>query len=427
MHKTLKSTLLKKSFVIIIVRGLGVLLLFGLTLFITNHFEAYQVGQYDTSRSILNIFGGLTLLGLNEAIIYYSGVFRAKNTLSSIKALYKKMLLIIVGSAVFFFLLYLVLLQHFISFVYDKNVGDFIFKTFCILGFHALTMLNIDFYRALNKIEISEIFRNIFRYLFFFIAVFVIFQIGQRQLLVDVFLLNYVFLGIASTLFVFRSFKHIKPDSTSQKIGTKAIIKRSFPMSISFLAFILLQSTDILVLGKYEPFSQVAYYARAAQLTQLVAIVLYAVNAVFATKIAELYERKDFVQLKKNIKQATRLIFVLTVPVAIILFLFPEFFLSFFGEGYTEAGTALSILLVGQIINSTAGSIGMYMNMTGEQNRLQVISIIVLVLNLILNILLIPKYGLIGAAVSTASAIIIWKMYCSLYLYFKRDIKTFLH
>ena len=61
----------KKSFSVLTIRSLGILLLFLFTLFITNFFNSEDVGRYDFARSTLNILGALALMGTNQSIIYY--------------------------------------------------------------------------------------------------------------------------------------------------------------------------------------------------------------------------------------------------------------------------------------------------------------------------------------------------------------------
>lgn len=423
-----ENDLIKKSLVTVFIRGFGTLLLFGLTLYMTNNFDASKVGEYDTAKSILEIFGSLCLLGLNEAVVYYSGFFRAKNALGSLRKLYRKMLLIILSAFAGIMLIYFLGLRSLISLFYeDEGTANLIMKTFFILGFHALTMLNIDMYRALNKINIYAIFRDIYRHIFFFGGLIMLVFLGQHQYLVDVFLANYVFLGILSTLFVLRALNKIEQSGEVIDLSNREVLTRSLPMTISAAAYLLLQNTDILVLKKFAPYSEVAYYGRAVQLAKLVSLVLYAVVAAYATRVAELFALKQFEQLKSEIRQSTRLIFVLTLPAVALLLLFSDFFLGLFGTDYKMASTALSILLIGQILNATTGTIGMYMNMTGEHNRLQTVFVTAVIFNLILDILLIPLYGMKGAAIATATTTIAWNLYCVIYLYRKRGIKTFLH
>ena len=98
--------LTQKSFSVLIIRSFGVLLLFGLTMFLTNFYSAENVGRYDFVRSTVMVLGGLTLMGTNQSIIYYSGLLKARKSIESIRIIYFKMLRII-------FLLSLIVLSLF--------------------------------------------------------------------------------------------------------------------------------------------------------------------------------------------------------------------------------------------------------------------------------------------------------------------------
>ncbi len=427
MLKAIHNPLIKKSFKVLILRTVGVFFLFFVTLYITNNFQVSIVGQYDVSRAILFIVGSVCLLGINQSIIYYSGYLQANNALSSIKQIYRIMIAIVLTTSLLIFLFLLLIPKNAINFFYEKDVYDIVFKTFSILFFYGITLLNIEFYRAINKIGFSEIFRNILRHVFFLIAIIIIDSIGRQDALVDVFLLNFILLSVGSTMAVFYSLKKIKKSRNKINIGFKEIISRSYPMSISFICFLLMQSTDIILLGKFMSFKDVAHYAVAVKLTTIIALVLTSVNAVYAPKIAELFNLNKSKELKDNIKKATRLIFLLTTPIILFMLFFSSSILPLFGKGYINASVALKILLVSQIINALSGSVGMYMNMTGNEKIFQRILLIALIVNVVLNWILIPKYYLLGAAVATSISTIFWNIYSVWYLYKKKQIKTFLH
>ena len=88
----MREGLLKKSFRVLFIRGLGVILLFLFSLFLTNYYSAEQVGQYDFVRATIMILSGFSLIGTNQSLIYYSGFLNSKNSLESIKNIYFKMI-----------------------------------------------------------------------------------------------------------------------------------------------------------------------------------------------------------------------------------------------------------------------------------------------------------------------------------------------
>lgn len=424
----IKNDLISKSINVLLIRMLGAFLLFGLSVFLTNYFPSDEVGKYDFSKSILVLLGGLSMLGMNQSIIYYSGHLKANKSLGSLFSIYKKMLfMVLISCSILWVIIYIIPSVYIDTFFEEQKAHIIILKTVSVIFFYALTMINIETFRGINKIMLSEIFRNIFRYALFFILVLSIHINGLNERLLDVFLLNFIFLSLISTPIVLYHVRKTITDFEVLKFSSKEILKRSYPMSIGVISLLLMQSIDVILLGKFLNFKNIAYYSVAVKLTVIITLVLTSVNAVFAPKIAELYSKKDMKTLKTEIKKATRLIFILTIPVLFILFVFSPYILSFFGEEYIEAKGTLRIMLFGQMFNTLCGSVAIYMNMTGKQVFLQKILLVTFVINLILNWVLIPKYGLEGAAISTTISLIFWNLVGVIYLLKKEGIKTYLH
>ena len=315
-------------------------------------------------------------------------------------------------------------ISNFTGFHLSSNVT----KTVLAVFFYGVTMLNIDTFRGMDKIYVSEVFRNVLRYIFFFFAVWYIFVNGETGRLVDIFLLNFVLLALLSSIVVLWHFTRtrFRDSGASVTINYRDILKRSAPMAVSAASFLMMQSLDVLMLTYFTDFETVAYYSVAVKLTLLISIVLSSVNAVIAPKIAEFYASKHMDKLKNTIRRGTQLIFLMTAPVILLLALFSSRVLEFFGEGYSAANMALIILLAGQIINTFCGSIGVYLNMTGKQKKFQIILISALVINIVLNYILIPIHGMIGAAIATSASMVLWNTVAVVYVYRTDRVKTFL-
>ncbi len=420
-----QNKLVNKSIKVLLLRVCGVLLFFSLTLFLTNYFDANLVGQYDFSRALLMFLGGISVFGTHQSIVYYSGYLASKKALDNLKGIYRKMTIIVLCTSLSLFVIFFFISDEFINVFFEKNTSVLVTKTIATLFFYAVTMLNIDVYRAVNKILISELFRNIYRYTPFFMAILIIYFTGNHDLLVDVFLLNFIFLAIFSSVYLFIYFSKKNNINSNYEISYKDILFRSGPMAISAIAYILMQSVDVILLSKFTDFKTVAFYSVAIKLTTMVSLVLASVNTVQAPKIAELYSLNDLHNLELIIKKSTRLIFGLTFPAIIFILVLSGFILSLFGNEYKVAQNALFILLIGQSVNALCGSVGVYMNMTGRQLVLQKILLIAFVINLVLNWFLIPYYGINGAAIATSFSMIFWNITTVVYIYKKDNIKTF--
>ena len=423
-----REGLLKKSFGVLLIRGMGVILLFLFSLFLTNYYSAEQVGQYDFVRATIMILSGASLIGTNQSLIYYSGFLNSKNSLKSIKNIYFKMIRMTTGICMIFILGYLIIPEGFINELFDKNnAHSLILKAIVALFFYTTTMLNIDALRALNQTIRSELYRNIFRYTPIFILSIFLFFTQNQEWLIEAFLAGFILLSLMTTIKILILFKKLNlSNQTSYRFSYNQIFSRSYPMALSAIAYFIMQSVDIIILTVYEGFDSVAYYSIAVKLATVTALALMSVNIVIAPKIAEIYNTNDFNRLNKLIRDAARIIFIISLPVLLILFIFSGPTLSLFGEGYVFAKQALWVLLAGQFFSALCGPGATYLNMTGKQKKLNKILISGLIVNVILNLVLIPIYGIEGAATATLISMVFWNSLIVAVIYRSDRIKIFI-
>ena len=421
--------LTQKSFSVLIIRSLGVLLLFGFTLFITNFFTAENVGRYDFVRSALMVLGGLALMGTNQSIIYYSGLLKARKSIESIRAVYSKMIKIICVLSFIVLALYIVFFsqEKVNEFFNNEESFSLLLKSILTLVFFALTMLNIDTIRALQKTVLSEIYRSLFRYLPVFFLAAVLLKFNQQAYLVEAYLTGFILLSFFSSVRVYKIFKTLqKPNKKSESFSMHEIFKTSAPMALSAIAYFIMQSIDIIILSIYEGFDQIAYYSVSVKLAMVTTLALMSVNIVIAPRIAEIYEKQNLQDMQQLIKHSTRIIFFISLFVLSILFLFSQEILSLFGPDYIKANQALLFLLAAQFFNAVSGPGAIYLNMTGRQKTLNKILILGLIINISLNFYFIPVEGINGAAKATLVSLIIWNAITTLLVYSKDKIKIFL-
>jgi O-antigen/teichoic acid export membrane protein len=424
----LKNFLIKNSLKVLLLRASGIVLMFLLSLFLTNSFSAEIVGQYDFVRSFLMILSGASLLGTNQAIIYYSGILTSKKSFGSIKSIYFKMNFLILIACAILYAPLLVIDKEIINQIFNKQ-GAYELVSLSLQGlvFYSITMLNIDTIRALKHTLISEGFRNIFRYMPFFIFSIILYIIDSPEDLVLWFIYSFVVIFVISTAVVyFFLFKKNFPKSLTHNFSSTEILRTSYPMALSAISYFLMQSTDVLFISAYDTFESVAYYSIAVKLATVTALALISVNIVIAPKIESIYNDKNFSQLKLILKKATRINVVISLPIIILLLFFSEYVLSTFGSNYILAKNALWILLIAQFFNSITGPSALYLNMTGRQKKLNGILVISLLINVVLNIILVPDFGMLGAAISTTTSFVISKILASALVFYLDNVKTFI-
>ena len=123
-----------------------------------------------------------------------------------------------------------------------------------------------------------------------------------------------------------------------------------------------------------------------------------------------MFAKNDMEGLKKVIHQSTKMIFCSSAPLVIIFFIFPEFFLGLFGEEFKVGVNAFIFLSCGRLISSFSGSVGNILQMTGNQNIYAKIILFGAILNVLLNLILIPRYGINGAAIASMCSLTVWNL-----------------
>lgn len=419
--KQLNNKTLKNSFFTLIIRMAGVVTLFGLSTLMTRNIDEVYVGAYEFARVVLLTVATFGLLGTEQSILYFAGKLEAKNQTSQLKPVYFKMLKIIwICSLAVFIISFVIPESLLIAIGIKENLLYVLKKCIVILPFYSTTILNTETIRAYNKVTLSEWFRNIFKYIPIITGtLLIIFKWVKVNTLLDWYLYGFILLAVISFVVLLISMNK-NSETTPSTITSKDIFKISYPMAISSFYTYLLMTIDVFLLAQFFNLHYTAYYAIAMKVMSILSMVIVGVNINYAPKIAVNYENKDFESLNKNLKEAAKTIAFLNFAVGLVLLFGGKFFLSFFGEHYTEALPAYNILIVTQMIVSLFGMVPMYMNMTGKQQTFHKIMGFAVLVNILSNVVLIPKFNMVGAAISYTVTVLFWNIMVT-YFSFKTD------
>ena len=228
---------------------------------------------------------------------------------------------------------------------------------------------------------------------------------------------------------MFISFLLIKKEMIAKKekspISTQTLLKTAFPMMLSTSILLIMSWADTLIIGVYEDESEIGVYNVAIKLAMISGIVLGALNSIVAPKISEAFNNGKKDEFVLIVKQSTKIIFYSSFPILIFLIAFPEFLLSLFGSEFLIGKSALYVLIIGQIVNAFSGSVGVIMQMTGKEKLFQNILILALLTNVVLNFLLVPIYGIIGAAIASSVSLVLWNLISVFCIYKHHHVLTF--
>jgi O-antigen/teichoic acid export membrane protein len=190
------------------------------------------------------------------------------------------------------------------------------------------------------------------------------------------------------------------------RVEKEVVAFSTVAFGIAALEFLLSQ-VDKIVLGYYLDARRVGIYAVAMALVGFVPIALQSVNQIFSPMIAELQATGNRVLLQQLFATLTKWIFILTFPLALTIVVFSGPLMGIFGRNFETGATVLAVGAVGQLINCGVGSVGFLLLMSGLQAQSMKIEAVSAAVMIVLTLVLVPRFGLIGAAIATATSVVI--------------------
>lgn len=168
---------------------------------------------------------------------------------------------------------------------------------------------------------------------------------------------------------------------------------------------------DILMLGWFRSAQEVGIYRVAASSVGLIGFGMAALTSVVAPHFAKLYAQADLIRLQRLVTRSAQAMLLLALPVFFAFTFLGEKLLSLvFGAEFSAAYLPLVIMAVGNLVSVFMGSVGALLNMTGHERDSARGAMFAAVANILINALLIPLWGGIGAAIATAVSLVIWNV-----------------
>lgn len=370
----------------------------------------YELGRYEYIMTWVNLFCIFALFGYNTLAVREIPKLKANNDFEGIKHFWQQaswwVLLAALATAI--------LGWYLLNFFGLIDNTDFVLLKIgmVMLPIWVLATLISSVLRGAKHIVISQIPLQVVRPIVFVLATIVLFLFLQNFTATSILTAQLIALSIVLLVSAF-FFKRNEGGYLAKPIQGKYESNWSKAALLLFfqgLAATLNTKFDILLLNSYCTKEEIAYYAIAVKVASLMGIMLLTVNLVIGPEISRLYNQNNIKKLEMLVSRSIKLTFALTIPVGVFLVLCGPFVLSLFGKEFGVGYPVLIVFIFVALVNVGAGSVGNILNMTGYEKHVFYGILVSLIFNIILNIILIPLFGIVGAAISTGSAIIIWNL-----------------
>ncbi len=228
---------------------------------------------------------------------------------------------------------------------------------------------------------------------------------GAKGLTVVFVVVSWVALVAAAVLLTVAMPRAFAPSRAAARVWT--LLRFSLPQTLTVVLLQTMLWTDTLLIGRLRTAAEVGIYTIVQRLLSPAQTVSTATGQMFAPRIAAEHARGDRSTLEVMLKRVTYWNVSLAIPVFAVLLLVPDALLRLFGAAYVAGGTALAVLAAGQLFSAATGPLGQVINMSGRPYLTLVNNAAVATLNVVGCLVLIPRYGMTGAACSTTASIVL--------------------
>lgn len=186
---------------------------------------------------------------------------------------------------------------------------------------------------------------------------------------------------------------------------TRAWMIVALPMIFGGLSQIILNRTDVLMLGALDTVGSVGLYSAANRFALLNTFTMTAVGTIAVPLMTAAFHGARLGQAGSILRWSMTVSMLGALPLTATMIFFPGFLLGFFGQEFTQATNLLRVLAVGQFINAATGPIGAALQMTGRERTFAWATGCAALFNVVGNLIMIPRYGASGAAAVTALSV----------------------
>lgn len=406
-----QAEVMRKGFVYIILRVLGLLLGYYFTLLVTRNFGSSVYGLVVLGLTLFMIASIAGKKGFDIALTRWVATGKySKKEIGAYLGRASGNSLLLAGTLAAI----VILAREWIALeVFKKpELGPYLFYAALTFPLWSQILIHIGLYRGLKHNTLFSFYNAFAR--FFAVVCLLLIGLWLYNDLSGVWVLKLHFLGVLllfiSCLIITHG--HLRyPFALRGKIDWKAFSQTSRPILVTSLIFILLSWVDRFFVGFFQDEQTVAIYDVAAKLAILVSFNLDAVNSILAPKVVELYEAQQKDRLQQLVRFSANISGLISLSTLAFVLIGHDLLLGIFGPEYQEGWILLFVLAFGQLANCFSGSVGILLQMTGYQKRYQRIMIAGLVVNIVLNLLLAPFYGAMGVALATFASILTWNLY----------------
>ncbi|MDP9425068.1 MAG: flippase [Actinomycetota bacterium] len=389
-------------------QGTGRVLGFAMQLVLARTLGPSLMGAYLLGTIIVNLANILSQLGMDNGLVRWVAHYRATGDDARVKGTIVQALVLsfalslVLAAAVFFSSGYLA------TRVFDKPFLATLLKAFSFaIPFFSVMSMSLWATQGFKIVKYSAFVQQVVQPLTALVLVVVFYLLGAPIFgAVGAYVISMVLGSILGLFYLRKVFPKITDATVPSVFETRELFRVSGPMIVASFMRHLNTWTSTLVVGAFVTTGAVALYNTAARTALLASVFVIAFNGIFSPIIADLYRRGKMEDLAETYKDVSRWVFTATLVFFLAMVVLAKDVMSVFGPRFVEGWPVLVIVAGAQMFSASVGSTGRLLAMTDRQRIVMYATVGTVILNVALNVFLVPRYGIVGSAVATALAMI---------------------
>lgn len=381
----------------------GVILAYAAQVLLARWLGTTEYGRYTYALSWATLLSVPAGLGLNVAVLRYIPQYRAKKEPGLLHGVMRRSRQLALGAGTVVAALVCGVALLFASPEYAVPLAIGVWLTPLLVLMNLYTGMS----RALRRVTVAFAPPLVLRHVLLICGLFALVLLwgeidSTQALLISLATLSAIVLFQG---FMFRRTVTSRVEAAAPEYSSREWLNVSTPLLVSLTFGTLITQVGLIILGIFGSPDEVGIYNAAVKTALFVNFVLVAINALAAPTFASLHAQGRREELQRLLDRLAHVIFWPSLVISVGLVVFSGLVLGMFGEGFMAARTAMAILVAGQLVNAGAGAVGYLTDLTGYQRQGVWVRGWSTLLCVLMSLVLIPFYGIPGAAVATAVSV----------------------
>ena len=381
---------------------------------LVRYLDKADFGAWGYAISVISFFGTICTLGLSRSQTRFIPIYHEKGEFDRVFGTIALMLITITSTSI------LIIGAIFLApDVITKLVGGdaqpvtLLFVLIFLVPVEAVDRVFEGLFASFNNARAIFLRRYILSPTFRLVVVLLLIALEQSVTFVAY---GYLFAAILGVLIYFGAFlKMARKESLLANfrlkhidIPAREIFMFTLPLMTSDLLAILMHTSDTLLLGYFHDSEVIASYQAILPTVRINAMVMTSFSLLFTPMAARFFANDDRDGINTLYWRTAIWLAVLTFPMFVLTFsLAQPLTLLLYGVRYSDSAIYLSILGFAYYFNACLGFNGVTLKVLGKIKYIVFMNLSIAVLNVVLNLLLIPQYGALGAAIATGASMIV--------------------